>query len=95
MRINFVRSCECILHQENQCAGKPVDWRKEAQHANTSCVECCFASLNRGLTVLSNGLASIFIDMHEHTPTSFTAETFSSCLSWLRSPSPHYVDSIT
>ena len=53
-------------------------------------MECCFASLNHGLTELSNGLASIVIDIHEHPPTSFTAETFSPCLSWLRSPSPHY-----
>ena len=33
MKINFVRSCECRLHQESQCGGKPVDRRKGAQHA--------------------------------------------------------------
>ena len=55
---------------------------------------CCYASLNRGLAVLSsNGLTSIVLDIHVHLhpPTSFTAETLSSCLSWLRSPSPPHV----
>ena len=72
---------------------------KQSAHAitlhDTCFVESCFAFLNRGLTVLSNGLASIVIDMHERLPTSFTAETFSSCISWWHSPSPPYVISIT
>ena len=46
-------------------------------------------------TVLRLCLASIVIDMHEHPPTSFTAETFSSYLSWLRSPSPPHVIVLT
>ena len=53
------------------------------------CVVCFCASLNRGLTVLSNGLASIVFVIHP--PTSFTAETSSSCLPWLSSSSPPYV----
>ena len=35
-----------------------------------------------------NCLSSAVIDMHLHPPMSFTAESFSLCLSWLRSPSP-------
>ena len=47
-----------------------------------------FCILESWFDALSNGFASIIIDMHVHPPTSFTAETFSSCLSWLHSPSP-------
>ena len=54
-------------------------------------MECSFASWNRVLTVLSNGLASIVIDMDEHPPTSFTAETFGlACLGCAHLPLPWY-----
>ena len=62
-----------------------IDLRTFKPHKLCGMLLCILESW---FAVLFNGLASIVIDMHVHPTTSFTAETFSSCLSWLRSPSP-------
>ena len=66
VKIRFLHSFATLSREKTNLS--PYRWRRHLL-SHTSCVECCFAFLNRGLTVLANGLSSIVIDMHEHPPT--------------------------